>query len=189
MKHPRDSPRGACSLQSVRRVIEKRLGQSLILSHSPAQFRDDHCSTHAPRPSPPRTPQKGDPHPALVPCPTNPTSGSFLEWEMLCVRIPHSRCSRQDPGTYPAALLTATVPGWDNEPSPHCCSGRLAQAHDREASICTRAECQERSDTLWLGGTRGCRRRGRRRTRDWIFLIIQLDNVFCDIEFVEREYD
>ena len=31
----------------------------------------------------PRTPQKGDPHPALAPCPTNPISGSFFDWKML----------------------------------------------------------------------------------------------------------
>ena len=66
---------------------------------------------------------------------------------------------------------------------------RLVRAHAREGSICTKAGCWEMSDTPRLGRTRGCRRRGRRRTRDWVFLIVQLDNVFGDIEFVECEYD
>ena len=34
-------------------------------------------------PLPPRTPQKGDPRPALFLSPTHPISGSFLDWKML----------------------------------------------------------------------------------------------------------
>ena len=61
-------------------------------------------------PLPPRTPQKGDPHPGLAPCPTNPIAGSFLDWKMLYRRP--ARASRLVEGRW-LISLGLLIPLWE----------------------------------------------------------------------------